>query len=74
MSYYIACDDVNFMWTLEQVEEFEQLWRSGIVDIIELAEHFDRAAYEMAFLIWDRAHRGYIQAQLESYPREEPEK
>lgn len=65
MSYYIACEDVNFLWTMDQVEEFQQLWRSGVCDVLELAAHFDRKAYDVAFLIWDRAHRGYIKPTQE---------
>lgn len=57
---YIACENVNFCWTQEDVKAFDQLWTSGTTDAHQLAKHFHRSVDDVAFLIYDRAHKGYI--------------
>lgn len=61
MKFYIACEEVNFIWTRSQVEEFDRLWiEEDITDLTELAKRFGRKPYEISFLVWDRAQHGYI--------------
>lgn len=58
---YIACEEVNFIWTISEVQEFDRLWREElIVDVRELSKRLERPLHDVAFLIWDRANSGYI--------------
>lgn len=60
MSVYIACENVDFVWSLKQVLEFDDLWQSGVTDTRELANHFNRSEADISFLIYDRAHQRKI--------------
>lgn len=57
---YIACEDVNFLWTYEQVQAFDKLWFSGVYDVAALSDKLKRPPADVAFLIFDRAQQGYI--------------
>lgn len=56
---YIACEEMNFIWSEEEVNEFINLWNSGI-DILSIAEHFNRDPDEVGLLVIDQARNGSI--------------
>ena len=60
MNLYVACEEVDFIWTRAQVSEFDRLWSEGMTDLKQLAKHFNRTPHEISFLIWDRAEKGFI--------------
>jgi hypothetical protein len=59
---YLACEELNFVWDLEEVIRFDERWKAG-ASLLDLAEEFGRKTEEVALLIIDRAKRGKI------YPR-----
>lgn len=54
LTTYIALEEMNFTWSLEEVEEFEEMWREAC-SLTEIAAHFKRTHEEVAVLIMDRA-------------------
>lgn len=54
LTTYIALEETNFTWSMEQVEEFETMWKEGH-SLVEIAKHFKRTHEEVAVLIMDRA-------------------
>lgn len=66
-SIYIACENLNFVWDIQDVREFDLKWREmrkqGMTTLEitkELAEYFGRDQDEVAILAMDRARRGRI--------------
>jgi len=56
---YIACEEIDFIWTKKEVLEIEKLWREGY-DIRVIAEIVKRDCDEVSLLIFDRAKKGKI--------------
>jgi hypothetical protein len=64
---YIALEDIDFIWSLEDVHEFDEMWKHGIKKgksseelIKEIAEYFGRTHEEIAVLVMDRGMKGKI--------------
>lgn len=57
---YIAFDDldVEFRWTVAQVNEFDRLWEEGRA-LHTIAHHFNRTQLETGLLLADRAEKGF---------------
>ncbi|MCM3111654.1 helix-turn-helix domain containing protein [Lederbergia lenta] len=51
---YIACENFNFIWTEDEVFDFECMWDEGKT-LLEIAEYFNRPEMEILFLAADRA-------------------
>lgn len=49
---YLACEDMNFMWTRQQVKDFRILWEEGR-SLDELARYFRRSQEEILILALD---------------------
>jgi hypothetical protein len=56
---YIALEEINFLWSLSEVHEFDQLWNDGY-SIEYMAEYFNRKPIEILILALDRAEKGMI--------------
>ena len=56
---YVACEDYNFLWSEEDVFDFECQWNEGKT-LEEMAEYFNRPQIEVLFLALDRAELGKI--------------
>lgn len=59
-SIYIALEEQDHIWELEDVLEFDQLWQGGY-SIEYIADYFGRKLYEVAILIMDRSLKGNIE-------------
>ncbi|WP_062105230.1 hypothetical protein [Bacillus niameyensis] len=57
---YIACQDVDFGWTMKKTLEFEKLWRKGKT-LHEMSKHFRRPPVEILMIAVDRAMLGHIE-------------
>lgn len=57
---YVACEDVDFVWKVDQVADFDRLWKEGYRDLEQLSRYFKRSVPEVSFLVWDRAQSGRI--------------
>jgi len=57
---YIALEDMNFLWSHNQVREFDELWKRGY-SIRYIAEYFHRKPIEVLLLALDRAEKGKIE-------------
>lgn len=67
LTTYIACEELDFTWSEEQVMEFQKLWKQGrkkgktsIEMIISLSEHFNLPQEEIAILLLDRGMKSKI--------------
>lgn len=56
---YVACEDYNFLWTEDEVFDFDCQWNEGKT-LKEIAEYFKRPQIEVLFLALDRAEQGLI--------------
>jgi hypothetical protein len=56
---YIALEEVDFIWSIREVIEFDRLWRDGY-SIEYMADYFDRKPLEVLLLALDRAEKGKI--------------
>lgn len=56
---YIACERFDFLWTKDDVKDFQRLWEEGC-SIQKLSQRFNRSQEEVALLVIDRASRGRI--------------
>jgi hypothetical protein len=52
-------DDLNFYWDEREVMQFDRLWKSEM-NILEIAEFFNRDPDEVVVLALDRARKGFI--------------
>lgn len=59
-SIYTALEDLDFHWSVQEVEEFDEMWRMGI-PIDWIAANFGRTEEEVAILVLDRRLKGYIE-------------
>lgn len=57
---YLACEDLDFSWTKQEVMDFGYLWREGRT-LDEMARYFKRTPEEILILALDRAKSGYIE-------------
>lgn len=64
---YIALEEIDFLWSLEDVYEFELMWTKGVEKetpihelIHEIAEYFNRDVDEVAVLVMCRKRKGRI--------------
>ena len=56
---YLACEDMNFMWTRQQVKDFRILWDEGR-NIDELARYFGRPQEEILIIALDLGMKNRI--------------
>lgn len=56
---YVACADMDFIWSLKDVHEIERMWKVGFPLHI-IAQSFQRDFDETGFLIADRSRKGKI--------------
>lgn len=57
---YIALEDLDFSWTLEEIEQALQKWNEGL-HIGDIAEEMQREEDEVFLLLLDQARKGVIQ-------------
>jgi hypothetical protein len=57
---YVACEDFDFTWSLEEVQEFDEMWKQG-ANVYDLQEYFNRSQEEILLLALDRAMKGEIE-------------
>ncbi|QNG60367.1 hypothetical protein H4O14_02235 [Bacillus sp. PAMC26568] len=67
LTTYIACEELNFTWSDEQVRNFDEHWKRGKACglapykiILEIANEFNRNPEEVAILALDRGMKGGI--------------
>lgn len=60
---YIACEEMDFTWTKEKLQEFSKLWKKGL-GLMEIAEHLDRDPDEVAMLIMDHGRLNKIKPSI----------
>lgn len=58
-SLHIALEEKNFIWSREDVNEFELMYQKG-VSMNEIAEYFEKEPLEVLMLAFDRIESGYI--------------
>ncbi|MGP4063073.1 helix-turn-helix domain containing protein [Halobacillus sp. H74] len=58
-SVYIALENKNLSFSLDEVEAFEHMWNSGS-SIFQICKMLKRTKIEIAVLIMDRADKGKI--------------
>lgn len=56
---YIALEELNFIWDIQDVCAFQDMWERGW-DCTQIAEHLGRMPEEVAVLVIDRAAAGAI--------------
>lgn len=61
---YIACEEVNMIWSENEVSDFQKLWKEGR-SIQQIAAHFKRDPDEIGLLVIDQARKGHIKTQSE---------
>ncbi len=49
---YIACENLEFLWTKEEVNDFKRQWRHG-ASLQELSQYFNRTQEEVLILALD---------------------
>lgn len=59
---YVACEDMDFVWSRTEVFQFDQAWKRG-ESITEIADSLDRDCDEVALLAIDRGRKGHIKAR-----------
>ncbi|MGC4378288.1 hypothetical protein WD019_15370 [Fictibacillus sp. Mic-4] len=53
---YIACEDMDFGWSEQEVLDFDEMWQDGC-SLEFIAKRFDRDIDEVALLLIDRARK-----------------
>ncbi|WP_151259613.1 hypothetical protein [Paenibacillus polymyxa] len=57
---HIACEDLDFIWSTDDLAEFRDMWRRGF-SIEEIREYFDRESWhEVIIIALDQIRWGYI--------------
>ncbi len=56
---YLACEEMDFSWTKQQVLDFVYLWEEGQT-LINIANYLKRAQEEVLLLALDQATHGVI--------------
>lgn len=57
---YLACEDMDFVWSDQQVALFDRMWEQGL-SVWEIAEQFKRDPDDVAILAIDRARQEFIE-------------
>jgi hypothetical protein len=67
LTTYIACEELDFTWSNEQVREFDKRWREGrkhgrtsLEMIAELSKRFKRLPEEIVILTMDRGMKSKL--------------
>ncbi|GIO63550.1 hypothetical protein [Paenibacillus cineris] len=61
---YLACEEMNFIWSEKEVGDFLKLWKEGR-GIPQIAAYFDRDPDEVGLLVIDQARKGNIKTRNE---------
>lgn len=56
---YIVLQDMEFGYTPEEIEEFDELWNAGI-SLWDIAKRFKRDPDEMVLVVLDRIRKGAL--------------
>ncbi|MEE4565254.1 hypothetical protein V2U88_22645 [Paenibacillus polymyxa] len=57
---HIACEEMNFLWSSDDLAEFRDMWRQGY-SVEEIRSYFDRESWQEVILIaLDQIRWGYI--------------
>lgn len=56
---YVACEQMDFLWSKEEVFDFECMWHEGRT-LDEMARYFKRTQEEILLLAVDRGTKGKI--------------
>lgn len=57
---HIACEEMNFFWSSDDLAEFRDMWRQGY-SVEEIRSYFDRESWQEVILIaMDQMRWGYI--------------
>lgn len=59
---YIACEQMNFIWSLPDVWAIDDMWRKG-VSLVEMAQKIDRDPDEVFILLMDRIRTNKLHAR-----------
>ena len=59
VSDYIALEELDFLWSLQDVKAFDRMWEQGL-SVYEIAKALNRDPDEIAVLAIDRARKGKI--------------
>lgn len=59
VSIYLACEEMDFIWSREEVKEIDKMWNEGI-EVRSIANKVQRDPDELLILIIDRARKGHI--------------
>jgi hypothetical protein len=57
---YIACESIDFQWSIDEVTKFIKLWKSG-ASLMRLSQTFRRTQMDIAVLILDLRSKGRIE-------------
>lgn len=57
LGVYLALEELDFVWSTKQVEEFDNLWSEGM-SLKNISLYFNRDIDELAILLIDRARKG----------------
>lgn len=60
---HIACEDLNFMWSLQEVNDFREMWKEGLC-IVDIAEKLGREVDEVGILVIDQKRQRKIHKRL----------
>lgn len=61
---YIACEEVDMIWSEKDVEHFRNMWKEGKT-ILQIADFFKRDPDEIGLLIIDQSRKGLIKNEKE---------
>lgn len=56
---YIACEEMDFYWTVSELMHFRYMWNQG-KSITDIASYFNRDPDEVGILIIDQARQNLI--------------
>lgn len=56
---YIACEDIDFVWSEKNLIVFRQMWKEGLC-IVDIAKAFRRDTDDVALLVMDQKRKGHI--------------
>ncbi|QDY81904.1 hypothetical protein FQU75_00010 [Paenibacillus polymyxa] len=60
---YVACEEMDFIWPMDDLAEFRDMWRKGC-GIEEIREHFGRQSWQEVIIIaLDQLRCGYIKSR-----------
>lgn len=59
---YIAIEDLDCVWDIDHVKDFEYLWNEGHT-LSDIAKYLKRDIDEVAILLLDRARKGKVKSR-----------